>query len=106
MEAVGGTWAQLDWVQPSYVGLQGISYYTVTVVDLSGVRGARNVSTPDNATTLNVTDLFPATDYSFKVRAVSSALGVEVRGQASDAYNGTTQVTGKNLFVDLQLILI
>ncbi len=92
VKAIDSSWILLDWVQPIGIGLQGISYYTVTVMDSLGVRNARDVSTPDNTTMLNITNLFPTASYTLVVRAVSSVLGVKVRSQAS---NVITQMTGK-----------
>ena len=95
VEAVGGTWAVLDWVHPIMAGLQGISFYEITVVDVSGVVSDKVVFTPDGTTMMNVTNLVPVTTYSFSVLAVSKALGLEVRGQPSNVDNSTTLSTGE-----------
>ncbi len=95
---VGSTWVYLNWVQPRYIGLQGISSYTVTVLD---VTKARDVSTPDNTTMLNVTELLPATSHIFVVRAVSLVLGVKVTSQVSEMIHATTQIAGENSLVCL-----
>ena len=93
--AVGGTWAILKWVHPMMAGLQGISFYEITVVDVSGGVSDKVVFTPDSTTIMNVTNLLPATTYIFSVLAVSRALGLEVRGQPSSADNSTTLTTGE-----------
>ena len=95
VEAVGGTWAVLDWVHPLMAGLQGISFYEITAVDVSGDVSDKVVFTPDGTTMMNVTNLLPATTYSFSVLAVSRALGLEVRGQPSNVDNSTTLTTGE-----------
>ena len=97
VEAVGGTWAVLDWVHPITAGLQGISFYKITVVDTSGSMSDKVVFSPDSTTMINVTNLLPATTYSFSVLAVSRALGLEVRGQPSNVDNSTTLTTGELL---------
>jgi len=36
VDAVNGTWVLIDWVHPITGGLQGVGFYVITVVDVSG----------------------------------------------------------------------
>ena len=95
VKIVGGTWALLDWVQPSYMGLQGTSLYVATAVDIDGNLPPVSMSTQGSGTDVNMTNLLPVVRYSFSVQAVSIALAVEIRSQTSNVGNGTTLTTGK-----------
>jgi len=90
VEAVGMTWVVLDWVHPINRGLQGVRFYMITVVDLSGGVSDKIVSTPNNETMMGVITLLPNTTYTFSVQAVSRALGLEVRSQPGNVVTATT----------------
>ena len=97
VEETGGTWAVLNWTKPSDEGLQGIAFYIATAGDIDGNYPDTTFSNLDNSTNMNMTNLFPAVSYSFSVRAVSMALDVEVRSQASNTSNSTTLLSCKSM---------
>ena len=92
VENVGATWIQICWESPSTVDFP-ISRYEVIAraTDL-----IVNISTPNNNTFVNVTDLEPGTTYNFTVVAVIEAGEVVARGiESAPLGNIMTEFTGK-----------
>ena len=78
-ETVGATWIQLTWESPLVVDFP-ISHYEIIARATNII--IRNMSTPNNSTFVNVTDLIPGTAYSFTVVAVIEVGEVVARGVA------------------------
>ena len=73
-----------------------ISYYSISVCNLnSSAESSKAISNMiTNATSFNVTGLFPGTTYELTVVAVSQGGEVVARSQPSDPIVDTTGVTG------------
>ena len=105
VETVGATWIQICWEPPLTVDFP-ISHYEVIVraADNPDMM-IRNMSTPNNSTLVNVTDLLPGTTYNFTVVAVIEAGEVVARGFESAPFTDIiTGFTGKMYISKLGLI--
>ena len=92
-ETVGATWIQLTWESPLVVDFP-ISHYEI-IAQATGII-IRNMSTPNNNTFVNVTDLIPGTAYNFTVVAVIETSEVVARGVESVSLDDIiTGFTGK-----------
>ena len=95
METIGATWVQICWEPPFNVEFP-ITYYEIiarATDDLGEI--IRNMSTPDNVTFVNVTDLLPGITYNFTVVAVVQGGDIISRGPESlPLVDISTELTG------------
>ena len=92
VEKVGPTWVQITWETPRSIDFPITHYEVIARADVI----IRNMSTPNNNTFVNVTDLLPGTDYNFTVVAVIEAGEVVARSVESASLGGiVTGFTGK-----------
>ena len=95
-ERVGATWIQLTWESPLTVSFPITRYEVIARAAENPDVILRNMSTPNNNTFVNVTDLLPGTEYNFTVVAVIEAGEVVARGVESASLGGiVTGFTGK-----------
>ena len=91
-QGIDGTSVLVCWHVTADIGTAGITRYRV-FVDPADVD--QPIDTPDNETFFNVTGLLPATEYQFRVQAVSEYEGVVVTSGVSDPpANATTGTSG------------
>ena len=93
----------MSWIVLSWSLIPGDILITSQIILLSGGGIERNITVEGNGTSLNVTDLQPGTEYSFRVIAVAS------NGQTSPpsvSFSATTVVVkGMALSWDVVIIL-
>ena len=96
-ERVGATWIQITWESPPTIDFP-ITRYEVIARAANPNVIPKNMSTPNNNTFVNITDLLPGTEYNFTVVAVIEAGEVVARGVESASLGGImTGFTGKCL---------
>ena len=84
MDNIGAIWVHICWEPPFIVDFP-ITHYEIIARPLDNVDATVvNMSTPDNRTFVNVTNLDPGTTYSFSVVAVIQAGEVVARGVESE----------------------
>ena len=97
VETVGATWVLISWESPLTVDFPISRYEVLARAAENPDVIIRNISTPNNSTFVNVTDLIPGTAYNFTVVAVIEAGEVVARGVESASLDGImTGFTGKH----------
>ena len=97
LETVGATWIQITWESPLVVDFPISHYEVIARATENPDVLIRNMSTPNNNTFINVTDLIPGTTYNFIIVAVIEAGEVVARGAESLSLDDiTTGFTGKH----------
>jgi hypothetical protein len=92
-DSLGATWVLICWESPLTVDFP-ISRYEV-IARATDIL-IRNMSTPNNNTVVNVTNLFPGTAYNFTAVAVIQVGEVLARGAESTSLDAImTGLTGK-----------
>jgi hypothetical protein len=87
---VGATWVAIRWLRP-ILHSNGISRYDVHYAMMDGF--ARIQSTSNNIeTNLNVTNLQPNAEYTFRVRGVAVFRGVDILGEFRGPETATTLI--------------
>ena len=106
LENFGATWVHICWEPPFDIDFP-ISHYKIIARSLDNVNAmVVNMSTTDNRTLLNVTNLDPGTTYNFSVVAVIEAGEVVARGVESESLGDImTATTGVCLFDNVYIVM-
>ena len=88
VKTVGATWIQITWESPLSVDFPITRYEVIARATDNPDVIIRNMSTPNNNTFVNVTDLLPGTAYSFSVVAVIEAGETVAKGVESTSLGG------------------
>ena len=100
VDNIGATWVHISWEAPLSIDFP-ITRYEIIARPLNNADAlVVKMSTPDNQTFANITNLYLGTTYNFSIVAVIEAGEMVVRGVESEPVGGVMTVTnGKLLFL-------
>ena len=90
VEKIGATWIFLSWIHVS----DGIPSFSRVVIVVTEGEPGRNMTVETGSPAVNVTDLQPGTDYTFRVVAVSVFDDVQAPSPPSPPFMATTNTSG------------